>query len=101
MAAAEPLEMMGRAAAGELGAQNVVATSSPTQRPSRLDWAALLKRVFRIDVLLCAGCGGRMSVVAFITDRKVSGRILEHLGLPTRVPPIAKARAPPSEALSA
>jgi hypothetical protein len=101
LAAAEALEMIGRAAAGELAAQDVVATSSPTQRQSRLDSATLLKRVFRIDVLLCAGCGGRMSVVAFITDRKVSARILAYLGLPTRVPPIAKARAPPSEALSA
>ncbi len=69
------------------------------RRASRLDWAALLKRVFEIDILGCARCGARMRVVAFITDRKASARILEHLGLPSRFPPLGKARAPPQLSL--
>jgi len=54
--------------------------ASSNWRASRLDWAALLKRVFEIEILRCARCGARMRVVAFITDRKASARILEHLG---------------------
>ena len=67
---------------------------SPTaDRPktSRIDWAVLLLRVFREDVLLCP-CGGRRVVLAFITEKKVVKEILEHLGLPTTGPPIAPAR---------
>src|SRR6266545_4716636 len=33
----------------------------------RLDWAALLARVFAIDVLRCSECGGRRRVLAFLT----------------------------------
>jgi hypothetical protein len=73
----------------------------PTRRVSRLDWAALLKRVFEIEILRCARCGARMRVVAFITDRKASTRILEHLGLPSHFPPLGKARAPPQLPLPA
>jgi hypothetical protein len=80
-------------------APDAAAKSPSTKRRSRLDWAALLKRVFRIDILECARCGGGMSVVAFITERKATVRILENLGLPTQAP--AKARAPPWTSLSA
>src|SRR5215471_8830856 len=69
--------------------------ASSLRRASRLDWAALLKRVFEIEILRCARCGARMRVVAFITDRKASARILEHLGLPSHFPPLGIARAPP------
>ena len=73
--------------------------ASSNWRASRLDWAALLKRVFEIEILRCARCGARMRVVAFITDRKASARILEHLGLPSHFPPLSKARAPPQLSL--
>ena len=73
--------------------------ASSIRRASRLDWAALLKRVFEIEILRCARCGARMRVVAFITDRKASARILEHLGLPSHFPPLSKARAPPQLSL--
>ena len=63
--------------------------------PCFFDWAALLKRVFEIEILRCARCGARMRVVAFITDRKASASILEHLGLPSHFPPLGMARAPP------
>jgi len=69
--------------------------ASSGQRASRLDWAALLKRVFRIQILRCVRCGASMRVVAFISDRKTSVRILEYLGLPSRPPPMGQARAPP------
>jgi len=31
-------------------------------------WAELLKRCFSIDVLTCTGCGGRMRLVALVTE---------------------------------
>ena len=76
-------------------------TNASSIRPaSRLDWAALLKRVFEIEILRCARCDARMRVVAFITDRKACAHILEHLGLPSRFPPLGKARAPPQLSLA-
>ena len=61
----------------------------------RLDWAALLRRVFGDDVTQCPRCGDALRVLAFITDRHVTAHILEHLGLTSDVVPIAPARAPP------
>ncbi len=49
--------------------------------PRRWRWAELLQRVFAVDVLLCANCGGRMRVIAVIDDPDVVRRILAHLGL--------------------
>jgi hypothetical protein len=64
-------------------------------RQRRLHWAALLRRVFAIDVLRCARCQGRMTVLAAINDPGVAQKILRHLGLPTDGPRCAPARAPP------
>ncbi|MFO0690016.1 MAG: transposase [Myxococcota bacterium] len=57
----------------------------------RIAWADLLKRVFEIDALRCPGCGGRMRLMASITDASIAGRILESLALPPRAPPLAPA----------
>jgi hypothetical protein len=61
---------------------------------TRLDWAALLRRVFGLD-LLCCPCGGQRRVLAFITEVKRVQRILEHLHLPSMPRPWAAAQAPP------
>ena len=37
---------------------------------------------------------GRMTVLAFLTERASVKKVLEHLGLPTTGPPVAKARSP-------
>jgi hypothetical protein len=58
----------------------------------RLDWAALLQRVFAVDVMTCANCGGNMRIIAFLTKPDVVQAVLAHLQLPTTPPP---ARAPP------
>ena len=61
----------------------------------RVPWAQLLRRVFLVDVLRCAGCGGRRQLVAQVTDPVAIQGILEHLGLaPDEFGP-APARAPP------
>lgn len=64
-------------------------------RQRRLDWSALLRRVFQLDVLCCPRCEGRMVVLAAINDAEVAQKILRHLGLPTAGPACAPARAPP------
>ncbi len=66
----------------------------------RLDWAALLERVFAIDVLGCTACGGPRQVLAFLSEPSVVTRILRHLNLPAVPPPLAPARAPPQAHLS-
>ena len=66
----------------------------------RLDWAALLRRVFGDQVTQCPRCGDHLRVLAFITDPMVAGRILEHLGLAAEVLVVAPARAGPDHAHS-
>jgi hypothetical protein len=60
----------------------------------RVDWSALLRRSFQVDVMACARCGGRLRVLAVITERESVRRILAHLGLPPDPPPLARARDP-------
>ncbi len=57
-----------------------------------LPWAELLKRVFAVDVLGCPRCGGRMRILAAIQTPEAIRAILDHLGLPSRAPPLAPAR---------
>ena len=70
---------------------------TPAQRRHRLAWAVLLARVFQFDVTECPACGGRMQIVAAVTDARSIGRYLEGVGLPSRAPPIAPARPPPQQ----
>jgi hypothetical protein len=70
---------------------------SSTWVPStyRLDWAALLLRVFGVDVLKCSRCQGQMRLIACIEEPDVAKKILVHLGLPSEPLPTARAQAPP------
>jgi Putative transposase len=61
----------------------------------RLTWAALLARVFKFQVDVCPECGGRMRIIAFLTDPASVQRYLRGEGLPTEAPTIAQARPPP------
>ncbi|MDX2022596.1 MAG: transposase [Deltaproteobacteria bacterium] len=78
--------------------------ATPKQAPhkgkccQRIPWAALLMRVFKIDVLACGRCGGRMTVLAAVFNQNAVERILEHLGENSFAPKVAAARAPPSDA---
>jgi len=75
-------------------ASSIAMPPAVAKTPTRIPWAELLERVFRIDVLRCERCGGRMTLIAFLTERASVKKVLEHLGLPTTGPPIAKARNP-------
>lgn len=56
-----------------------------------MPWARLLKRVLDIDALTCPRCSTPMVILAFLTDPRVVHPILEHLRLPTDLPPVAPA----------
>jgi hypothetical protein len=59
----------------------------------------LLRKVFAIDVLECPACAGRLEVIALIAEAAVAKRILDHLGIASQAPPLARARGPDAEAL--
>ena len=52
-----------------------------------MSWAQLLKRVFEIDMAACPQCGSPLTLIAAIKEPPVMGKMLAHLGLPTRAPP--------------
>ena len=61
----------------------------------RLGWAALLARVFGVDLSECAACGGGLRIIAALTDPTSIRTYLEGVGLPGVPPP----RAPPQPQL--
>lgn len=73
---------------------------TPYRKLCRMRWAALIKRVYEVDPLLCPKCGGIMKIVAFIEKRDqadVIEKILKHCDLwhqpASRAPP--QATGPP------
>ena len=68
---------------------------SPRRGSRYRPWAELLQRCFSIDVLSCPGCGGRMRLMALVTDPKSTRRFLRGLGEPTEAPAREPARGPP------
>jgi hypothetical protein len=68
-------------------------------RQRYLDWATLLKRVYKVDILACPRCHGRLTLLAAISDPPVVKKILQHLQLPSEPPHPAPARAPPQTEL--
>ena len=72
---------------------NAAPTPPAPASDTRVDWATLLRRVHDIDALACP-CGGRLRVIALITEPEVASAILTALHLTSSPPPIARARAP-------
>jgi hypothetical protein len=58
----------------------------PFRRRARLTWAALIKKVYEIDPLLCPFCGATMKIIAFITEHPTIAHILEHIQMPAQQP---------------
>jgi hypothetical protein len=66
--------------------------ATPAKRRARnYTWAQMMKRVFAADVLACDQCGGRLRILATIRPPETTRKILDHLGLPSRPPPVARA----------
>lgn len=74
-------------------AQPAVGTGSKRQPRTDIDWATLLRRVYDLDALACR-CGGRLRVIAVITEPAVTRAILDSVGLLSQPPPVARARGP-------
>ena len=51
----------------------------PALRARRRRSAELLRLVFRVEVEVCARCGGAARIIGFVTEPAVAGRILSHL----------------------
>lgn len=74
------------------------ATPSPLtslRRAAARCWALLLVRIYECLPLRCPKCGEPMRIIAFVLDRPVIERILEHIGEPTQPPVVLPARSPP------
>ena len=87
----------GKGATGQAAAETD--HSTPAERRAAMTWAQRLKRVFNIDIVTCAACGGAMRIIACIEDPVVIEKILAHLDAKaaaaqaSRPPPC---RAPPA-----
>jgi len=44
-------------------------------------WAAMIRKVYEVDPMVCPRCGGSMKVVAFLMEHAVVDRIIDHLKL--------------------
>ena len=64
-------------------------------------WAALLRRIFAREILVCPRCDGPMRLIAVLTDPDIVAGILRHFDLPGTSPGVAAARAPPQGELFA
>ena len=58
------------------------ASAKPSQK-----WAALMKRVFEIDPLICKRCGWQMKIKSFVTDPREVQSLINSLGLPAATAP--------------
>jgi hypothetical protein len=57
--------------------------------------AAMIRKVYEVDPMLCPKCGGQMKVIAFIMDYADVDRIIDHLKLT-----FAAEKPPPSRVLT-
>jgi len=72
--------------------------SWPALKARRRRWAELLRLVFKLDVEVCARCGGEARMIGFVMEPQVIRRILAHLerrGVDARAGPWAGATAAP------
>jgi hypothetical protein len=75
--------------------QDIIDPKQLELKKKNIPLAHLLARVFNIDVETCIKCGGKMKIIAAIEDPKVIRKILEHMGLDAKPPPVYPARGPP------
>jgi len=58
-----------------------VPTEPTTKRRCPPSWARLISKVYHADPLVCRQCGGKLKVVAYVSDEISVKRILTELGL--------------------
>jgi hypothetical protein len=47
-----------------------------------------MQRALAVDVSICPRCGGDMRLIALIRDHAIAEKILRHVGLWSRGPPV-------------
>jgi len=62
--------------------------SDGSSKAYRKNWARLIQKIYEVDPLTCARCGGAMGIVSFIEDPEIVKKILKHLGLKRPSPDI-------------
>ena len=65
---------------------NDTETHDSANRPYRIAWGRLLKRVFDIDITICKHCKKEMKIIAVILRRDVIVKILTHLKINSDLP---------------
>ncbi len=60
---------------------------TPQAIAHRWRWAALLRRVFKVDVASCPRCKHPLQLIALIAEAAALSRILDHLGRAAPPPP--------------
>jgi hypothetical protein len=95
-----PGDGMVKAGAEVVKEPNVPREMDPGDIPrfNRMPWAALLKRVFLVDVLACPKCKGRLRILAVVTKPESIQAILDSLGIASQPPCFCPARSPPQGA---
>src|SRR5438093_250483 len=69
------------------------------QNPHVFVWTAPVERIMNkiaeckeaLDALACIHCGGRLRILSTIRPPEITRKILDHLGIPSRPPPVAAA----------
>jgi hypothetical protein len=67
--------------AAEEPGEGKVEEAPAKKRRSSASWARLIAKVFHVDPLTCAKCGGKLEIIAYLHDQVSISRILDHLGL--------------------
>jgi hypothetical protein len=83
----QPEELPGSPQQLELFDTNESSTQDKPATGSRLPWASLLKRVFRVDITVCPRCQGLLKVVELVTKRDAIAKRLVQAGLGPMPPP--------------
>ena len=73
-------------------AASVKDTDKDKKLVSNHQWAKLLSCVFEIDISKCKYCGGELKIISAILNSIAIQKILTHLGLSPRPPPLAPAK---------
>ena len=95
----EAQQKMGMAEVETAGAVDADEPRSGVGRMAAHCWALLLARIYECLPLACPNCGEPMRIIAFILDRPVIERTLDHIGEPTTPPEVLPARGPPQAEL--
>jgi hypothetical protein len=83
--------------APDSNAHELEASPRAAGTPGAWPWAALMRRVFDLDVLACPRCGGRLLVIATVQDPLAVQAILAHLGRSRAPEPPGPAPPAPAE----